>query len=691
MIQPELIVIDTKEGILDLAVYLSDKVFVAYDSETTGLNASDEIIGLSVCAEESKAYYVILSYWEPGVGLVSNNLKSEALNLIVMLADKQLIMHNALFDCMMAEAFFKVSLMGALHTDTMILTHLLDENRRVGLKELGSIMYGESAAEESRLMKESVIANGGTLTKDNYELYKADKYLMAKYGAKDTILTYKLFLDLVPELFEQGLEKFFYEDESMPLLKGPAYDLNTTGLKVDLQALQTLKQTLEVECAEAKCFIHEEIATHIVAKYPGTNKKNTFNIGASQQLSWLLFGEMGLEFNTLTKAGKEICKAMGLKLPYTFLAKREFIATCSSSKGHLVLPEGSKAKKVRDPWAYIACDKEALKKHATRYKWIEKLLDYQKKQKILNTYVLGIEERVKYGICRPSFLMHGTTSGRFSSRNPNLQNLPRDDQRVKDCFIARPGKVFVGADYSQLEPRVFAFMSGDERLKAAFQSADDFYSVIGMEVYAKTDCTPRKDGSPDAFGIKYKKLRDLSKVIALASTYGATAFQLMKTTGKNADDTQMDIDNYFESFPDVAKMMLNAHKEAKDKGQVVNLFGRPRRMPEAKLITKRYGDKDHADLPYEVRNVLNLAVNHKIQSTGASIVNRAMIKFYSNIKELGIDCKIVSQIHDELIVECLAEDAESVSLLLQDAMENTTLLPGVPLEAVPRTTKTLAK
>lgn len=166
---------------------------------------------------------------------------------------------------------------------------------------------------------------------------------------------------------------------------------------------------------------------------------------------------------------------------------------------------------------------------------LERLLEYQRKIKILNTYVEGIQERTRYGIIRPSFLRHGTTSGRYLSRNPNFQNLPRDDKRIKGCITARPGRTFVGADYSQLEPRVFAYFSKDERLLQAFRGTDDFYSVIGMEVYGKTDCTPQKEDSPDAFGIKYKRLRDLSKVIALASTYGATASKLASTTGKSVE------------------------------------------------------------------------------------------------------------------------------------------------------------
>lgn len=689
--KPELVVVSTYADIKLLQSHIQDAEFIAYDSETTGVTKRDEVIGISVCWTEEVAYYIILQEWDAKEQILKPvSYIKEAKEFLEVLKERKLIMHNGVFDCMMAEYYFKVNLINSLHSDTMIMAHLLDENRRVGLKELGTTMFGEDATQEQAEMKASIIANGGLITKDKYELYKGDPHLIGKYGAKDAWLTYKLFTELVPQLYEQGLEKFFYEDESMPLLRGPTYELNTIGLQVDTNALIQLKKTLEAECLEAKAFIYQEINNYIKDKYPGTNKKNTFNLGSTQQLSWLMFGRLGLEFGRLTDGGKDACKALNMRPPYTVTAKRDFIAICERDKGSTTQPEaivnGKKvrAKKLKDPWSYTQCDKDILQKHAHKYKWIERLLEYQRKTKLLNTYVEGIEERTQYGIIQPSFLQHGTTSGRYSSRHPNFQNLPRDDKRIKGCIQARSGKVFVGADYSQLEPRVFAYYSGDTRLKEAFKGANDFYSVIGMDVYNKTDCTPQKEGSPDAFGVKYKRLRDLSKVIALASTYGATAYQLAPTTGKSIDDTQQDINTYFESFPGVADMMLEAHKIAKDTGQVTNLFGRPRRMPEAKRITKLYGDLQHSELPYDARNLLNLAVNHRIQSTGASIVNRAAIKFHDNIKELRLDCKLVLQVHDSMVVECDKKDAETVSLLLQSAMETTTILEGINLEAVPK-------
>jgi DNA polymerase I-like protein with 3'-5' exonuclease and polymerase domains len=704
MKNPELIIIDAYEEfdkLKSLYEYLKDKEYIAYDTETTGLSMHDSVIGFSICAEETKSYYVIINKWNPELQKLVTTADTDThmmLNgILYELQEKKLIMHNGVFDCAIIESCLKIRLIESLHTDTMILAHLLDENRRVGLKELATTMYGESAAEEQRLMKESIIANGGSVTKGKYELYKADPQLIARYGAKDALLTYKLFKDLVPELHRQKLDKFFYEDESMPLLRGPTYDLNTTGLNVDRSALVTLKKTLEAECLEAKAFVFHEIQNHIKEKYPGTNAKNTFNIDAPQQMSWLLFGQYKLEFGTLTKVGKTVCRSMGLKIPYTAKAKRDFLEICLRDKGEVYQPGAKvngkevKPKCVKDPWAYIAADKNTLKKLSTKYKWIERLLEYKRKKKLLTTYISALEEKTQYGVIQPNFLQHGTTGGRYACRNPNFQNLPRDDQRIKQCIVSRPGKVFVSADYSQLEPRVFSYYSQDMRLMNAFNGESDFYSVVGIEVFDKHDALALKEGHPNAFGVKYKKLRDLSKVIALASAYGATAFQLAPTTGKNIDDTAQDIFKYFERFPGVKKMMLEAHDLAKKYGYVTNLFGRPRRIPDAKKIPKIYGNQPHADLPYEARSLLNLACNHRIQSTGASIVNRAAIAFYKAAKEANIQVKLVLQVHDELITECDKKDAEDVKILLQYCMEQTTILKGIDLEAVPRITKNLAK
>ncbi len=451
-------IIKTVSELNELREYLQDKEYVAFDTETDGVLKSSRIIGYSICADVDLGYYVINSYWDvEKQALIDLETKDHAKDMMLLLKDKKLVMQNSNFDCSMVFNNYGVSLIESVHTDTMILGHILDENRSNGLKELGVALFGEDSRKEQLEMKESVKANGGVLTREAYELYKADADLIAKYGAKDAILTLKLFYTLVPQLFEEGLDSFYYEEESMPLVKGPTYHMNTTGLRVDPVKLEKLKGELEASCHELKAFIHKEIEPYVSKKYPGTSKAKTFNIGASKQLAWLLYAELGNEFDILTKGGKELCKGLDMKVPYGAKQKREFIEVVKRNKDRIYeeakfnpkTKKMGRPKKVGDYWNYIGVSKTSLAKLSSKYIWVEKLLEYAKNLKLLNTYVIGIQDRMQYNVIRPSFLQHGTTSGRYSSRNPNFQNLPRDDKRVKACIVSRPGKVFVGADYSQ--------------------------------------------------------------------------------------------------------------------------------------------------------------------------------------------------------------------------------------------------
>jgi DNA polymerase-1 len=694
-----LILIKTVEGLEPLIRYINDNEYIAFDTETTGVHSEASIIGFSVSADETTGYYVVLSQWDKEQQkLIDLETKAASCEVLKLLVGKSLIMHNAPFDCMMVKSNYGIELMDSLHTDTMILAHLVDENRMVGLKELGVSMFGQSAKSEQAAMKQSVEANGGKLTKKDYEMYKADADLMGRYGAKDAILTIKLFYILTDKLIEQGLFDFFYKEESMPLLRGPTYQLNTTGIKVNIDRLNKLKADLEIENAELYQKIYEEITPFVIEKYPGTKKSNVFNIGSSKQIAWLVFEVLGSLFDHLTGEGRKVCTdTLGCKIPYNNKAKRDLIELLKSYNGHVYKPGALSSKtgrmtgesKIRDYWNYLACDAYTLKKLSKKYEWVGNLLKYNKNNKLLSTYITGVKDKLEYGVIRSSFLQHGTTSGRYSSRNINFQNLPRDDKRIKSCFVSRPGKVFVGEDYSQLEPRVFASVSQDEKLMDCFKSGDDFYSTIGISVFDKYDASPNKEAD-NAFAKKYPELRQISKVIALSATYGTTAGKMAPLLDKDIEEAKEIIENYFERFPKVKSFMLSCHAQAMNEGIVYSLYGRPRRMPDAKNFYAIYGKARHEELPYTARNLLNLSVNHRVQSTAASIVNRAMIAFYNRIREENIqDCQIVMQVHDEVIVECLEQDAERVKIILQECMANTTKLPGVALTGEAKIAKNL--
>jgi len=702
----DLRIIRSKDNIQELLDYIDKNDFIAVDTETTGVTQEAKIIGFSVSADVDLAYYVVLRYWDVETQkLLDLDTVEVAHEILSKLVGKTLIMHHGVFDCSMIYNNYRIKLIDYVHTDTMILAHLLDEIRHNGLKELGVAFFGEDAKAEQAIMKESVIKNGGKLTKDCYELYKADSDLIAKYGAKDTILTIKLFYALSEQLLEEKLDTFFFE-ESMPLLRSATYELNTTGLKVDMERLNRTKAELEASCLEDLAFIDKEVYPLVKDKYPATEGKKKFNINSTKQLAWLLFVKLGNNFDTLTDAGREICHYFGIKLPYSLKAKREFIDLVNKNEDTIYQPEvinlktgkKTRAKKVGSVSNYLSASKTILQMYSKKYMWLDRYLQYKKNSKILSTYIEGIREKAQYGIIRPSFLQHGTTSGRYSSRHPNFQNLPRKDTRVKSCIVSRPKKVFVGADYSQLEPRVFAYFSQDERLMNCFSSGDDFYSVIGREVFKRYECGLKKDESnPNCFAMKYPAERDIAKVVALSATYGTTAPKLAPAMSKEINEAQEIIDEYFENFPKVKQLQLESHQIAKKTGRVTNLFGRPRRIPEAKEIDVIYGTTPHEKLPYQIRNTLNLAINHRIQSTGASIMNRAAIAFClsrddrAKASKAWGDTFIVSQIHDELVVECPEEIGQEVAQVLKFVMENTTKLPGVLLETNPKIGKSLTE
>lgn len=707
--EQEIVIVRDRDGVRRLIEYLEDKDIVAIDTETTGVTASSEIIGYSVCAEScnssgaDKAYYVIVAEWDCATRsmryLDTKELTPQLMNALL---NKRLVLHNAVFDCMMIERNYGVSLIKSVFADTMILAHLIDENRKVGLKELAATMYGESARDEQREMAASVAANGGKLTKKCFELYKGDSALIAKYGAKDALLTLRLFYDLLPALESEGLTEFFFDDECMPLLRSAAYQMNFTGLKVDIARLHALKAELEVEAAELGALIDREITPFISDKYPATSKRLTFNIDSRDHLAWLLFEKLHETFVKVSDVGAKLCRSplLNTRRPYSPTDKRRFVEAVKSHRGQVWRAKGewdriakkfTSEAKVRDYWTYLSTDKATLQHFAPKYRWVDALLRLKKVEKLLSTYVQPMIEQNDYGVMRPQFLQHGTSSGRFSSRAPNFQTLPREDRRIKECIVARPGRVFVGADMSQLEPRVFASYSQDEALLKCFAEGQDFYSVIGARVYGITGCSlVKQDDDPTFFGNAHKKLRQDSKTFALAATYGTTASKMAPLLGKDSGETRDILEAYFAAFPGVRAMMLEAHEIVKQTGYVQNLFGRRRRIPDARLIPQKYGNLPHDELPYEARTLLNLAVNHRIQSTGASVMNRASIRLVQMIEDRHIDASIVLQVHDELVLECPIEDADSVAALLKTALETTVSLPGVALEAVPKIGHNLA-
>ena len=740
--------------------------YIAVDTETTGVDRDAEIVGMSIAYTDNKtlkdvAYYIVLAEWNKASQKLIRHeaVKKETDELVKILKEKHLIMHNMVFDCRIINDAFGTQLKNAVHHDTMIAAHLVDENGPKGLKDLGALILGEGATDEQQKMKQSVIDNGGVweLKKGgNKEMYKADPKLLGYYGAKDALMTLQLFYYMDVKLEEEGLTDFFYKDESMPLLRTATYDMNTVGLRVDVAKLKKLKEECEHTIASLKEEIEEELE--------GYRKYNPdISLRSPNTIAWLLFIHLGQMFRSLTDTGKKVAKDVIGRVPYSDKDKRGFINSIKHERERLekqrdtdnlrlkprlkeveqelkqhktlirkIVKGGSEVtaehnitlvaltsekdsikkrmtkldSQIKGMRAekYIQIDKTTLQDLAHKYIWIEKYLKLKKEEKILSTYMEGILEKTEYGVLQPRFNQTGTDSGRYSSSNPNCQNLPRDDKRIKSCFIPRPGKSFVGADQSQIEVRVFASISKDTALLDSFASGKDFYSVIGMRLFNKTDCTPYKEGE-DSFAVKYKAERQTAKQVCLATAYGTTAFQqstiLKHSNGQRMtqDECQLIIDTYLEEFSGVKAMIEESHEMVKRLGYVKSLYGRIRRIPEGLVVGRMFKGFKHSQLASEHRSPLNLSMNFRVQSTAASIINRGAIRFYNlkeEMKRITGDKKwddvfILFNVHDELIVECPDELVEDTKTILQNAMETAITLPGVSLQAIPTVAKSVAE
>jgi DNA polymerase-1 len=302
-------------------------------------------------------------------------------------------------------------------------------------------------------------------------------------------------------------------------------------------------------------------------------------------------------------------------------------------------------------------------------------------------------------------LQFGTTSGRFSSRNPNCQNLPRikDEEAglstlvlnytnaIRRGFIANKGYKIVNTDYSSLEPICFAEASGDEKLKSVFRNGEDLYSRVGIETFGLVGVSAKKSDPNYLKNIMPEK-RQTAKVIALAIPYGAEAARISKELNISFLEGEEIVSNYLKGFPDLKKYMAKCDYLAKTKGEVRTMFGRVRHLKEARSIYTLYGDKvleykwakksGYEDIRRKFKNALNNSKNFPIQGLAAHIVNRAMISIARKFKQNNIDGWISLQVHDEITCIVNESQADLAAKIVQDCMENTTKI-SVPLTAEP--------
>ena len=321
----------------------------------------------------------------------------------------------------------------------------------------------------------------------------------------------------------------------------------------------------------------------------------------------------------------------------------------------LQLPHG---KKTKTGWSTNA---EVLEKLRYEAPIVDKVLEYRQYTKLKSTYADGLLRAVSPdGRVRTSFQMTVTATGRLSSTEPNLQNIPTRTElgsEIRRLFVAEEGNVLVDADYSQIELRLLAHMAGDEAMQHAFLSGEDFNTVTAAKVFHVPEAEVTHE------------MRSRAKAVNFGIVYGMSAFSLSQDIHVTVAEAKDYMERYFATYPGVKQYMTGIVETAKAQGYVETLYHRRRALPElrsANFVQRSFGER--------------VALNMPIQGTAADIMKLAMLRVYDRLRRENLQARLIMQVHDELIVECPEAERETVETLLRQEMEQVAAL-AVPLTA----------
>jgi DNA polymerase I-like protein with 3'-5' exonuclease and polymerase domains len=752
------VTVDSITTLKEMIEHIKQHDLIAFDTETNSLNPrKGKIIGFSVSAEAGKGFYMPTMIFKDGElqdnvidGKSAHELAKKTIQLLI---GKKLVMHNASFDCRFVKCFYDVDLLSSLHVDTLLLVHTVREEgagfmagSSFGLKDIAKTIQKEigldveqAANEEQLKMKESIKNNGGSITRENYEIWKADLELLSEYASADTDLTLRIYHHFMNILKQEGLEKFFFEDEVMPVYKEVTIPMEMVGMKIDLDLIKTSREKIMAELEKYSTLVSKELLQNqavrswVIMKaldaYP-PNNKGTF----AQELC----KEADVDMERSAKTGKySLTQSALIRLPESpvkhFLLHgdesvldKEMVTKISlrlwkedndgqffniQSKdqlgeiafGVLGIKPLSTTKTGKPQF-----DDDTVQSIAGKYEWAKNLRIYNRLLKIKSTYMDRFLDNQEDGRYYFYYKQHGTVSGRYGS---DAQQLPRpkeegDDEPIvieynnliRAFFIPEEHNIFVDCDYESLEPHTFAHVSGDEGLKDIFRNNWDFYSTIAIKTEGLTQYSPDKK-APNFLRKLEPKLRNKAKAYALGIPYGMGAYALGMNLGIATKDAKKLVDGYLNGFPELKKWMERSKKQAKEQGYVKTQVGRIRHLPKVKAIYDRIGDdlldwniKKQMERQYGVDNIKNLSrdyinglnnsCNVQIQGLAASIVNRAALAINRKFQEVGIKGWVCAQIHDQLVIEVDHVKAEEAARIVQDLMENTTKL-SIALKAPP--------
>ena len=561
--------------------------YVAVDTETTGLDDMvAQLVGVSLCVEPGKACYIPLIHKARG---------SDDLFGSDDLAEGQIPTEEALrLLTPMLEDPSILKIGQNMKYDSKIFaqlginvapiddTMLLSYAMHAGLHGHGMDTLSERYLSHTPIPIKPLLGTGkSAITFDKVPLDDA-----VKYAAEDADITLRLWQLFKPQLHRVGVTKV-YETLERPLVPVLAA-MERSGVKVDRDTLSRMSNAFAQKMAGLEAEIHELAG-------------ETFNVGSPKQLGEILFDKMSLEGGKKGKTG-----------------------------------------------AY-ATGADVLEDLATEHELPRRVLDWRQLSKLKSTYTDALQDHINpdTGRVHTSYSIAGASTGRLASTDPNLQNIPirsEEGRRIREAFVAEPGKALVALDYSQIELRILAHIANIPELKQAFQDGIDIHALTASEMFG----VPLDEMTSD--------VRRQAKAINFGVIYGISGFGLARNLRIPRAEAQGFIDRYFERFPGIRTYMNDTKAFAKEHGFVQTLFGRKIHTPEISAKGPRAGFAQRA------------AINAPIQGTAADVIRRAMIRMPDAIKDLP--ATMLLQVHDELLFEVEKGAEDDLIAAARQVMEN---------------------
>ena len=584
----------TSDELRKVVTEISGQQHFCFDLETTGFNIfGDRIVGVSLATKAHEAWYV--PFGHNADVRPRNEIEAEYASILRPIFENENIAKVG--QNMKFDILFLrtlgIAVKGA-KWDTMLVHYLLDAESRHGMDALA-----ERYLNYSPISIETLIGKGAKqLTMDMVGVER-----VAEYAAEDADITLQLYDALRPQLEQEASLLKLYHEVEEPMIDVLA-DMEWEGVRVDSDALRNYSSVLSQKLAAIEAEIRE------MANEP------EININSSRQLGELLFAKMRITAKPKMTKTKQFCT-----------------------------------------------DEEYLQSFAGEHKVVDLILEYRGLKKLLSTYVDSLPQLVNpvTGHIHTSYNQAVTATGRLSSANPNLQNIPvREDvgRPIRAAFVPSDERhELLSADYSQVELRLMAHLSGDENLCEAFREGKDIHAATAARIFKKSieevTSEERRRAKTANFGI----------------IYGISAFGLSQRLRIPRAEAKVLIDGYFDSYPKVKEYMDNVVAAAREKGYVETLFGRRRYL--ADIDSRNANARALAE-----RN----AINAPIQGTAADIMKMAMVGVARRFKAEGIRSRITMQVHDEIVVDLLRSEREQVEKIVREEMEGAAAL-SIPLTA----------